>query len=978
MIRFSKLIVALAFLFPVSGIGQTIAFKNYSVDQGLPFAQVFTIHQDKNGFLWSGAYGGLSRFDGKSFKNFTPQNGLANYWVTSISSDTAGNLWIGTITGLSFFDGRNFKNFYREDGLPDNYINAVCVDKNGQVWVGTNKGLAYFTGSRFIEVPFNSYNPIIINALFPARGGSVWVATNSGAYQFSSTSKSLISSWRFKDGLCDSVVTSIEQTADGKVFLGTQNGLSLLENGKIICYAGAQGLPDNSISGLAYDFLGNLWIGTPQGLSLFSGKGFKHYRIDDSFNGNRILAIFRDRELNIWLGTYNGLYKYSGYQFVSYSTEAGLCSEFVFPVLRDKAGILWVGTDNGLNRMSNGKFDKITTADGLSGNSINDMALGPDGQLYIGTGKGLSVYDGKNFKNYFGKKAGLLSDSVTAVWVEPNGKAWLGGHNGVSLMENGKITTFPLGPPDANFDVWDIYADSKGRIWFGTYKGGVFMFDGKNFRDMKKELGLKTTSIFGTVEDNYGNIFLGGFEGVYVYNEKLIDKIDEGSGLSSNLVYTLGLSNNKKFLWVGTNQGINRLDLEKYNKEKKTDLLHFGKEEGFIFGESNSNGFWEDPDGSLWFGTVGGLIHYISPLQETKTPKSITHITGIKLFYADTLLPQKVELPHDQNNISFNFVGICFSNPNKVRYKFILEGFDPDWSPETGKNEASYANLPPGKYSFKVISSNHLGEWNTHPKTFSFTILTPWWKTVWFRIFLALFIVLAVVAGIRIRIKQVELREKNKTLLASLELKALRAQMNPHFIFNALNSIQSFIITSNEEGATTYLNKFARLIRSILNTSEKSRVSLEEELEALKLYIELEALRFEGRFDYEIKVAEALNLDFYEIPTLLLQPYVENAILHGLVPLQGKKGKLEIQIDLHGDLLICCIRDNGIGRKASLEMRRKYMKPGYRSFGMSITKDRLELLNLSHKARMSVTVTDLEDDFGEPQGTQVDIYIPID
>jgi sensor histidine kinase YesM len=314
----------------------------------------------------------------------------------------------------------------------------------------------------------------------------------------------------------------------------------------------------------------------------------------------------------------------------------------------------------------------------------------------------------------------------------------------------------------------------------------------------------------------------------------------------------------------------------------------------------------------------------------------------------------------------------------------MLEGFDKTWSPETKETFARYSNISAGKYVFKVISCNNEGLWNKEPATFSFTILPPVWKTWWFRITLSAAVLVLGFILFRLRIESIRRKEAEKLTreiqLANNELKALRAQMNPHFIFNSLSSIQSFIMTKDEESALRYLNKFAKLMRMILSNSEKPSVTIHEEIDSLKLYLELEALRWDNKFDYTVDIDPKVETDFHKIPSMLIQPYVENAIIHGVIPREnperaGGKGKIEITISQSDTYIICTILDNGIGRKKSQSLRAS--RPAHESMGMKITGERLEVLNRIHHSDLSVQITDLEDENKNALGTKVEIYIPI-
>lgn len=961
---------------------QTHHFRNYGVDEGLPFVEVYAIHQDNKGYLWSGGYGGLSRFDGNSFVNFGPKDGLIDHYVTSISSDNDGKIWVGTISGLSVFDGIHFTNYTAREGLPGDKITSLAKDIQGRIWIGTQNGLCYSENGVFhLYDGMMAWKNEAILSLYN-NSGTLWVGTNRGAYRILTTS--LLKTAQFLDagqGLVDTVVTSFAESDEG-LFLGTPNGLTILpglsnvSSKGNINISGAEGLPDNTINSLITDRKGNVWIATPGGLVKYANKEFTTFRVDNGSTSNRISKLFIDAEENLWIGTSHGLYRYSGGLFTSWSEDDGLKGEFVFSFLRNKIGELWVGTDKGINIM---KGEHISPSGlRIPGRTIYAMSETQGGLILLGTDKGLTMVSGSNTTTIFPKSSGIRSDSVTSILIEKNGTIWLGLIGGIGKLENGKVSFIPLPGDASSLNVWCIYQDKTGKIWLGTYLGGLYSFDGTNIVREDQKMGIKSKSFLVITEDFEGNLFLGTFGGVFICRHgKVVARISEEDGLSSDLIYVMGCDSSGDNMWIGSNQGLNKLDLKEFFGKGKISLMHYGKEDGFLFGETNSGGFLREDNGTIWYGTVGGLIRYDPKEEKKETVETFTHIVSMRIFYRDTMLAQGAVLPWDQNNIAYNFIGICLTNPTKVLYSYKLEGFDKRWSPAGKQTFANYANLPPGKYTFLIRSANSFGTWNSKPTSFSFTVLTPFWKTWWFQVSMVVLFIGITLAVVRFRIKQVELREKNKAKLSALELKALRAQMNPHFIFNALNSIQHFIMNSDEDGATKYLNKFARLIRFILNNTERSTVSLEEEVDSLRLYIDLEVLRFENKFTYVIRIDSELNLDFYEVPTMLIQPYVENAILHGLVP-KKTPGHLDIEFRADAHHIICTITDDGIGRKASREMKDRSAKPHHRSMGMRITHDRLELLNNVQNSNLSVSITDLTDNSGNAAGTKVQIFIPID
>lgn len=801
--------------------------------------------------------------------------------------------------------------------------------------------------------------------------------------------------YSFVNGIYDSLITSITEDGNGNIWFGTKSGVVKYDGVDFENHTTKNGLLDNAIQSIIKDEHSNdIWVGTQKGLNKISENGkVETFRVSDVQNGNKVGKLFVDEEGNLWLGTTNGLYRFRDPAFAVFSDKDGLKNPFVFPIFRDSKKNLWVGTfENGFYEYDGKIFRNFSEKDGLIGTQMNAGIEDADGNIWMGTNKGVSVYDGKSFKNFHGRKDGLKSDSVTSIIQDRKGRVWLGGNKGGAIWNGNKFKTFDLKSSDGqNFDVWYQFEDSKGNIWFGTYLGGLFRYNPKNdfgqtekaIENYSQKLNLKSKTYFAIDEDRAGNIYLGSFDGVYIYNpsSEKISLISEKDGLSSDLVYVMTFDSAYQTLYIGTNQGMNKFNAKEYKKSGKIILEQYGQEEGFSSLETNSNGVWRDEDGTIWFGTVNGLIHYNPYTYSRNNTESKTSIKNIRIFYNDTALKSNSELPYYLNNISFEYIGICLTNPEKVKYKFRLEGFDKTWSPETKETFARYSNLAPGKYTFKVMSCNNEELWNKEPVIFSFVITPPVWKTWWFRIAIASVIIILVVIFSRLRAEAIRRKEAEKLSreiqLANNELKALRAQMDPHFIFNSLSSIQSFIMSKDEESALRYLNKFAKLMRMILSNSEKSSITLREEIDSLKLYLELESLRWENKFDYLLEIDSKVEIDFYEIPSMLIQPYVENAIIHGVIPKTDGNGKIGIRISQTDTHIICTIEDNGIGRKKSQELRTKTSESLHESMGMKITNERLEALNKIHHSNLSTNIIDLEDENHNALGTKVEIYIPV-
>ncbi|MDQ3109830.1 MAG: histidine kinase [Bacteroidota bacterium] len=970
--------------FSFSARAQSFNFRNYSVDDGLPFVQVYTIYQDSKGYLWSGGYGGLSRFDGKTFTNFSPRNGLPNYWVTSIMEDIRGDLWVGTIKGASRYKDGEFENFTVKDGLPGNYVNCLLRDERDVLWVGTANGVCRHNGEKFLSFGNEGPGDKSILCLYQEPNTArIWMGTTNGVYVFANNKFTF---YALPAGI-NSAVTAISQDMQGRILAGSNDGLLRLENGHFGLILTPAGIDMPAVSSMITDRDGITWIGANNGLFSFDGQTFTPYRVSPDVNASTVGCLYIDYESSLWLGTHRGLFRFRGNGFTSYGEQDGLTSPFIFGITKDTEGNIWSCSQNkGLFKYdptttSGNAFTIINKSKGLPSDITYAAITMPNGDLFFGSAGGLTKISKGVMTNY-NRKDGLYCDSVNCFMIDHSGRLWMAGGKTLTIMEkDGSFTGLEVtSAPGEKFDIWALHEDRTGKIWIGSYPTGLFSYDGQTFTDEKKKLNLSPDDYFQICEDKDGRIYFGTLGGVFIYDGKSLDSLTVIDGLSSELIYCMVMDNKTEHLWIGTNQGLSRFDVLSYRKNKSKNITTYGEEEGFTGVESNSNGTYLDESGQIWFGTVNGLIRY-SPENFRNNPAyAKTSITGMRLFYNDTLLTADQELGYADNNISFEYVGICLTNPSKVRYRYKLSGWETEYSPPTPDRVARYSNLPPGKYIFNVISCNNEGLWTPEPASFSFVIQTPVWKRPWFWLLLTCIAIFILSASIVYRIRQIKKKERaeseSRVAMAGNELKALRAQMNPHFVFNSLNSIQHFILTNKSADAGKYLNKFARLMRVILNNSEKSLITIREELEYLQLYLDLEEMRFEGKFISNIHIADGIDIDYLEIPAMLLQPYVENAILHGLTPKQGG-GKLDISMRLKANTIICSITDNGIGREKAREMRQLSNRKDHKSLGMKITHDRLELINRLNGSQLSLTITDLYSEDGSAAGTRVDIFIPV-
>ena len=977
------------------GMSQSYYFQNYSVEDGLPFVNVSAIFQDSKGNLWSGGYGGLSKFDGVSFTNYSPKNGLLNHSVTSITEDNQGSLWIGTISGINKFTGEKFESYTTKNGLISNSITTSLKDAKGNLWFGTDQGISELKDGIFINFSIkNGLIGNIINCIYQDDTGNLWIGTNNGISVFDpstplGTGSKKIINYNSSNGLLTDHVNSITQDFQHNIWIATSNGLYKINNNKFTCYSKEQGMTDNNIKSIIIDYNNALWLATNNGLMKYSlndtsgeNEKFVKYSLRKDKNSNLIGCLYQDYEHNIWIGTYAGLFKYRGNPFVSYGSEDGLTSQFIFGIFRDSKNTLWIGSkDGGLFKFEKGKFIQCNQQTGFKAKSVNSIYELTSGTLWLATDAGLRLYDGKNFIKKT-DSSGVFDHTINCFYKDSKNNFWLGGNNEVFKYDGKNFTRYKFKSRNENCQVWTFVEDLNGTLWIGTYLGGLIKYDGKKFVECSEKLGLKNDSYLASLIDKEGNIYFGTLDGLWMFNPGYPNvkpvNFNVTDGMSSDLIYSMTFGKTQNEIWVGTNQGLNKIDISEYKKSGKKNIIPFGKNDGFSGVECNSNGTWVDKDGAIWFGTVNGLIKYDPDEYIENIAESKTSITGFRLFYNDTILKNNIHLSYTDNNITFYFSGISLTNPIKVQYSHILDGFEKNWSPPSKERFETYSNLPSGTYTFKVVSANNEGVWNKIPASFTFTINIPFWQTWGFIITSALIIITIVILIIRFRIRQIKNREKQKTDLnkkiANIESQALRAQMNPHFIFNTLSSIQHYIANHNTDAALKYLSKFAKLMRKIMENSKQQMITVAEEIDALNLFLELEVMRFDKKFEYHINIDSNIDQNYDRIPSMLIQPYVENAIIHGLLPKQGY-GKISITLQKQNDTILCIIEDTGIGRENSKKFKQNRVQQ-HKSMGMSITQERLDILNASLSSNINSEIIDQYEN-GEPSGTKVRLIIPL-
>ena len=494
-----------------------------------------------------------------------------------------------------------------------------------------------------------------------------------------------------------------------------------------------------------------------------------------------------------------------------------------------------------------------------------------------------------------------------------------------------------------------IFWDSKGQLWLGTYQDGLIRWDHKTeaTRNFKPELDQPEQQLYASVilnvaEDSRENIWIRRNNGFSIYLTKrdtvlnflyplnesntfpgVVDFAEDRVGrmwIASNrsslgyvnvdepekgIVKKINLKTKDPTaqwiagietaangdIWVLSSRNLIKLDVN--NLETTPYSFNYGLDDNEFFS------FGTLPSGELYIGLRGSIVLVDTESLKPNNELPIPYIANIEVldkpYLGDTsaLMLKSLKLKHNENFFSFDFSAKAFTLPELTRFQYRLKPFNADWLDAKDRRFANYTNVPPGKYTFQLRAANNEGLSSDYIYELPVFIATPWWQTWWFRILVLLTLTAIIYAIYQYRVFQIRKEERLKSefekQLSSVEMNALRAQMNPHFLFNCLNSIDSYIIKNETKMASEYLNKFARLVRLILQNSRSNYVNLKDELEALELYMSMESLRFRHKFEYEISIGESIAIENIEIPPMLIQPFVENAIWHGLMHLGTQK-----------------------------------------------------------------------------------------
>jgi hypothetical protein len=856
------------------------------------------------------------------------------------------------------------KRIYNETDHPvfaqvklNSFISDIREDGDKNIWIIPDRGSIYKLSpdlKSFTEIPV-----IKTNSIFFSYNDSNYISSRQGIYAVTPRlNKVAFTNY-------DSSVFYARHCYDGKkVYVGRNNRVEVFDMEKrSMSTFNTPELPDNINAVVFIDSL--LYLCSSNGLSIYNSRDYK--KTGQYFSNVNVSHVLKDREGSLWISTLNDGVMYIPNMRVNFLKSVdhfqnnkvlklgGLGDHIIIGESNSKRGYYNRGIFKPINASSESRGEGLTYA---------IKANASDSSFFISNQAGLMQY-------YLSGKISFIKNIAILGFADiDRDSVFISTPSGLHKFSNRlKAAYFSKESATRFFDsvrAEVLYFDKDDSVLYAGTKSGLLLY--KNKKRIPGKFKILENLNFTDIEKNSQDIFIATTmgDGVFFFNKNKCIRVNEKSGLTDNMCSSLFIQNDST-VWITTLHGLNRILCRYVDGEFKIKIKNFFRNDGLPSNYINDIYIYND---SIWLATNTGLaiLNENDLPSYTYSPKIAVDAFKVNGINNDRLMGSSIDLGRKSNNIVIEFNCRTFKNAGSVLYKYKLVGLNSDWA-ETRNNQVDFTGLAPGKYIFEVYAYSLNENWKTNTEQVRFSIKPAFWETIWFRVLAVLLVLLIAVIITFKQFRKVKnkftLQEKiinyEKELL-ELEQQALRLQMNPHFIFNALNSIQHAILTGKQNDAYNSLELFSSLIRGILENSKHKFITLEDEIEILKIYIEIEAKRFSADFNYEVKIDPDIDTGAIKIPPMLIQPFVENSIWHGLMPKPAGEKKLILSFTGTENSIICKVEDNGIGRnKAAANKNKKHGT----SLGTALTFNRVANINmLENKTKYSIEIQDKENDGG--------------
>jgi len=981
------LVITLFLLIIVSCYGQQLAYRQFTVKDGLPGSIVYSSLQDQNGYIWFATNQGVSRFDGRTFTNFTKEDGLPDNEILKLYLDKHNNVWFLSFMGVpSVFSNGIIKRFdnckkvviITEDRQTDSIIFLTDFRRDEDSVIRIYRSLNCSGKWQFTEYITNGlpeslvFRPSALRASSTENINFYFSTTDKKQYVLNIKAPPLTKTYFYKYiqpawvhlpflknsffGITNDQKGIIFSTADSLYFADLNNSKTIVSLKQLKL----------GLANINYVFCENdstLWI-CSNNMGLVCIKNFltSHLSVRAFFKKSNCTSIIKDQENGYWIPTRgDGVYFLPNLNFYTFPNSRDIINQNAICIRTLNKQFLVAGLADGnvikLNRATLA-WEKLRGWKGKEKNfQIRDVWVLGD-TAYVGADNGSFIVSGNCRRLPTESSKGfLIYGSQLFVASHESIKVFDTRGNYKKKLFNGRSTCI---------------AGTDSIIYWGTLDG-VYTFSKGNTQFLGKKYSALSCLINHIDIAADSSVWISTQQGIVVMKDTLVITIKKEQGLLSNTCKHISFD--KQRVWVATNKGISVIDYHWDQNRMTYTISDITEEDGLITNDVNQTTVAGD---NIWAATAAGICWFSKSYRAHSFFHPLININRIVSGNKSLPVTDTLHLHYPTGKLLIELSGISFRSGKQIKYEYRLKELDSNWT-RTLNNVIEFSALPFGHFVFEVRTIDRWGVKSDQPQRIIIINTPPFWKTTWFLVLTYLILAASLGAAFyvyyRRRTQKREQEYRLKKKVHDLEMMALRAQMNPHFIFNCLTSIQYHIIRADIRNANNYLHKFSTLIRQILEHSTDSTILLREEIKILELYLDLEKLRLNDRMEYRLIVADDLDQDMISIPTMIVQPHVENAIKHGIASLQNRKGILTIEIKTSGDYIEFIIEDNGPGIHSTMKSKSRYDKD-YVSMGTRITGNRINAINAIQRNKILYRVVDKHND-EQPAGTIVYLSFPL-
>lgn len=956
-------------------------FKNYTPSDGLPSSETYQALQDANHYMWFATDHGVTRYNGYEFETFN----LPDNSIMGLYEDWKKRVWAFTFSGrLFFYENGKFQSYKWNDQLvttiTPGVIHSIYVDSTDKTYISatgpfyitvTNKGIVNHeikvsSIAKFEAFEISKTDFFVKTTAFPGRfhARALGVHDSLSEFTISTGKKKMLISF---SKIIQHERCHVKKLSDGRMIMFMKDGYCLIKSPKDYEFISTPYTVDD-----IEEYDDKFFLATDKGLNVVNGKG---ETIEKYLDGIHITSIEKDYEGGLWLTTHSsGIYYLNHFKIKHLSAKHEIVNKRFNVIYELSDSSILAGTQgNELIRFK--EFVYYQTKQLNLKNIVAFQQIRPDFVLVGGSVGWFGVRTWEAYKETKPRVVTYFQVSNNSNFIIRDSVLFSG--ITLSVLEY-KLGQFKQHYNDIKqaFRTAKLFLEHDGTILVGNHFGLWRYIDGRlqPYDSTKKILSSRITDI-GYYQKKILGLTTRG-NGLLLLLNDSVYQLTHANGLVSDNLRKIYVD--RSDIWLASNNGISIVTIKSFQPFRYS-IKNITVQDGLLSNEINSI---IKHGANIVVATNNGISFLNQQAVKTKEePQLPIYIREIRVNNVLTDWQALMKLGYRKRSLNIRYEALNFSASGKNNYRYRLSGYDSNWV-YTNTREIQFNQLPYGSYKVDIQAKREHDPWDGAVSFIQLPVVCkpPFWATTWFWIVAFSSLMFLVVLFFRRRISEIQARQKQqedfKQKINDTEQMALKAQMNPHFIFNSLNSIQQYVIDSDVEGANKFISGFSKLIRQTLEFSSKEFITLDEEISYLSTYLDLERARMESAFVYNVNVQTQQRSSQLELPPLLLQPYVENALRHGIRYLKNMDGIILLSFVEQDNFLECIIEDNGIGRKKAMDLKAENPIE-YQSRGMSLTAERIALLNEGKERKIEVIIEDLKDNEGLVAGTRIRVLFPV-